>query len=191
MSTDASQVADPEVEQVEWDLEPLVYGEGEAGVDRLLDEARERADAFAAAHAGKVAEIDGAGLRDAMTELLGLEELVARAGNYAALRFAVDTADPERGALLQRVQERAIMSLADLVESPAGLLWSAEEGRGFVPSARWNMPAIDAVDCADAPDGPSTPSSVTITQAERNIDCPPRTSGRMPVPPKAVFQTCK
>jgi oligoendopeptidase F len=42
-----------------------------------------------------------------MTELVALEELVARAGNYAALRFAVDTADPQRGALLQRVQERA------------------------------------------------------------------------------------
>jgi oligoendopeptidase F len=84
-----------------------VFGEGEAGVDRLLDEARERADAFAAAHAGKVAELDGAGLRDVMTELVALEELVARAGNYAALRFAIDTADPPRGALLQRVQERA------------------------------------------------------------------------------------
>jgi oligoendopeptidase F len=100
-------MADPEVEGVEWDLEPLVYGEGEAGVDRLLDEARERADAFAAAHAGKVAELDGGGLRDAMTELVALQELVARAGNYAALRFSVDTADPQRGALLQRVQERA------------------------------------------------------------------------------------
>ncbi len=84
-----------------------MFGEGEAGVDRLLDEARERADAFAAAHAGKVAELDGAGLRDVMTELVALEELVARAGNYAALRFAIDTADPPRGALLQRVQERA------------------------------------------------------------------------------------
>jgi len=50
---------------------------------------------------------------------------------------------------LQRVQERAIMSLADLVESPAGLLWSAEEGRGFVPTARWNMPAHDAVEPFD------------------------------------------
>jgi oligoendopeptidase F len=54
-----------------------------------------------------VAELEGAGLREAMTELVALQELVARAGNYAALRFAVDTADPQRGALLQRVQERA------------------------------------------------------------------------------------
>ena len=37
------------------------------------------------------------------------------------------------------------LALADLVESPAGALWLREEDRsGFVPAARWNMPAIDA-----------------------------------------------
>jgi oligoendopeptidase F len=41
-----------------------------------------------------------------MTELAALQELVGRAGSYAMLRFATATADPERGALLQRVQER-------------------------------------------------------------------------------------
>ncbi len=42
-----------------------------------------------------------------MTELVDIQDLVARAGNYAALRFSIDTADPARGALMQRVQERA------------------------------------------------------------------------------------
>ena len=42
-----------------------------------------------------------------MRELEAISDLAGRAGSYAALRFAVDTADPERGALLQRVQERA------------------------------------------------------------------------------------
>jgi oligoendopeptidase F len=102
------QVADPDVEGVGWDLEPLLdgAGEGAAGVDALLDEAQTRADAFAAAHAGKVAELDGAGLAAAMHELADLQELVGRAGSYAMLRFATATADPERGALLQKVQER-------------------------------------------------------------------------------------
>src|ERR687894_650298 len=102
------EVADPEVEGVAWDLDPLLdgAGEGAAGVEALLDEAQRRADAFAAAHAGKVAELDGAGLAAAMTELAALQELVGRAGSYAMLRFATATADPERGALLQRVQER-------------------------------------------------------------------------------------
>src|SRR5215213_1109343 len=99
------EVADPDVEGIAWDLEPLL--DGAAGVEPLLDEAQRRADAFAAANAGKLAELDGAGLAAAMRELADLQELVGRAGSYAMLRFATATADPERGALLQRVQERA------------------------------------------------------------------------------------
>ena len=101
-------VADPDVEGIAWDLDPLLdgAGEGAAGVEALLDEAQERADAFAAAHAGKVAELDGPALAAAMRELAALQELVGRAGSYAMLRFATATADPERGALLQKVQER-------------------------------------------------------------------------------------
>ena len=60
------------LEDVAWDLEPLVDGEGEDGVDRLLDEADARADAFAAPHAGKVAELDGPGLAAAMAELAAI-----------------------------------------------------------------------------------------------------------------------
>jgi oligoendopeptidase F len=102
------QVADPDVEGVAWDLDPLLdgAGEGAAGVEALLDEAQRRADAFAAAHAGKVAELDGPRLAASMRELGALQELVGRAGSYAMLRFATATADPERGALLQKVQER-------------------------------------------------------------------------------------
>jgi len=94
-----------DVEQVEWDLAPLVDGDADAGAVRLLDDAADRAAAFADAYAGKVAELDADGLRDAMRELGTIAELAGRAGTYAMLRFAVDTADPERGALLQRVQE--------------------------------------------------------------------------------------
>jgi oligoendopeptidase F len=99
------EVADPDVEGIAWDLDPLL--DGAAGVEPLLDDAQRRADAFAAAHNGKVAELDGPGLASAMRELATLQELVGRAGSYAMLRFATATADPERGALLQRVQERA------------------------------------------------------------------------------------
>src|SRR5215210_2334475 len=102
----APDVADPA--EVAWDLEPLLdgAGPGAAGVEALLDDAQRRAEAFAAAHAGKVAELDGPALADAMRELATLQELVGRAGSYAMLNFATATADPARGALLQRVQER-------------------------------------------------------------------------------------
>ena len=92
-----------------------MHGEGDAGVERLLDEAAERAGRFAGDHAGHVAELDSPGLRAAMTELVTIQELVGRAGNYAALRFAVDTADPGRGALMQRVQERATAIQTELL----------------------------------------------------------------------------
>jgi oligoendopeptidase F len=92
---------------VAWDLEPLVHGEGAEGVERLLDEADERAARVAQAHAGRVAEIDGPGLAAVMAELQAIHDLVGRAGNYASLRFAVDTVDPVNGALVARVQERA------------------------------------------------------------------------------------
>jgi oligoendopeptidase F len=95
-----------ELENVAWDLEPLVDGDGEAGADRLLAEADRRATAFAARYAGQVATLEPPALATAVQELGDLSELVGRAGSYAALRFSVDTADPANGALLQRVQER-------------------------------------------------------------------------------------
>jgi oligoendopeptidase F len=107
MATAADHLADPELLEAEWDLDPLVDGEGETAVRRQLDEALERAGAFAERHAGRVAELDRAGLRAAMQELAAIDELIGRAGTYASLRFSTDTADPARGALLQHVQERA------------------------------------------------------------------------------------
>jgi oligoendopeptidase F len=108
MSTAADPLADPELLATEWDLSPLLDGEEDrARAERMLDEAKERASRFAATYAGKVAELDADGLRDAMRELETINELIGRVGSYASLRFATDTADPARGALLQLVQERA------------------------------------------------------------------------------------
>ena len=90
-----------------WDLDPLVHGEGGDGALRMLDEAEERAEAFAAEHRGKVAELDVAGVAAAMRELEQLSDLVGRAGTFAALAFSVDTLSAEIGALMQRVRERS------------------------------------------------------------------------------------
>ena len=107
MATAADPLTDPELLETEWDLGPLVDGEERAGAERMLDEAKTRATTFAQAYAGKVSQLDAAGLATAMGELEAINDLVGRAGSYASLRFATDTADPERGALLQLVQERA------------------------------------------------------------------------------------
>ena len=107
VSTTADHLADPELLATEWDLSPLVDGEGEDAVERQLEEATTRATTFAQRYAGSVAELDGEGLRVAMEELAVITELVGKAASYASLRFSTDTADPARGALLQRMQERA------------------------------------------------------------------------------------
>ncbi|MGI8593424.1 MAG: M3 family oligoendopeptidase [Solirubrobacteraceae bacterium] len=112
-----------DVEQVAWDLDPLVDGDGDAGVRRLLDDAAQRAERFAGRYAGRISELDGPGLVEAMNELAELQDLVGRAGTYAALWFSTDTADPVRGALLQLVQERATAIETQLIF--AELEWAA------------------------------------------------------------------
>ena len=94
------------LEDVTWDLEHLVDGEGSEGVDRLLEDAAQRAAAFAERFAGRVAELDAAGLAEAMAELEEIFESAGRAGYYAGLRFSADTLDPANGALMQRAEER-------------------------------------------------------------------------------------
>ncbi|HKQ17848.1 MAG TPA: M3 family oligoendopeptidase, partial [Solirubrobacterales bacterium] len=73
----------------------------------LIDEGERRAEQFAADLEGRVGELDGAGLIDAMERLAGISDLVGRALNFAHLRFAADTETPAVGALLQRSTERA------------------------------------------------------------------------------------
>jgi len=106
MAAATSEPSDPELQAASWDLEPLVGGEGRDGCERRLGEALERARELAEQHAGRVAELDAAGLRAVMEELAEIGEIVGRAGYYAMLRFSTDTAAPENGALLQLVQEQ-------------------------------------------------------------------------------------
>jgi oligoendopeptidase F len=100
-----SEPNDPDLAQTAWDLEPLVDGEGEAGVEIRLQDALTRSQVFAERYAGKLDGLDSTGLGEAMAELAEIYELLGRAGSYAALRFSTDTAAPENGALLQKVQE--------------------------------------------------------------------------------------
>ena len=104
------------LDEVRWDLSHLLdaqqarAGDGEGGeeaaVTALLDASERLAEDFAARYEGKVAELDGPGLREAMEQLAEISELAGRAGNFAHLRFAADTEEPEHGALMQIVSER-------------------------------------------------------------------------------------
>jgi oligoendopeptidase F len=100
-----STTVDPALQDAAWDLEPLVEARGPEGVEELLDEARDRATAFAGRHRGEVAQLGSEGLADAMHELAAIYDLSGRAGSYAMLSFTLDTTDPARGALIQRARE--------------------------------------------------------------------------------------
>ena len=102
------------LDEVTWDLshlldadEAIAGGDDEEVVAALLERADELAAVVAEKHEGKVAELDGDGMREAMQELASISELAGRAANFAHLRFAADTEDPANGALVQMVTERA------------------------------------------------------------------------------------
>jgi oligoendopeptidase F len=143
------------VEDVSWDLSPLVHGEGDAGADRLLDEAADRAQAFATTYAGRVAELTAPEFAAAVSELQAISELASRSGHYAMLRFSIDTADPQIGALMQRMQEKSTaietqllffeLEWAALSDEQADALLEADgidTARHFLRSARRYRPHL-------------------------------------------------
>jgi oligoendopeptidase F len=127
MSALADQSPDPvaDAEDVTWDLEPLVAEQG--GVDGALTAAEGRA-AELAAHHGRVAELDAAGLRALVDGMAEVQELVGRALHYVMLSQATDVRDPARGAALAAAQERATAIGNQLIF--VELEWAAvEDGR--------------------------------------------------------------
>ncbi len=96
---------EPTVEEIAWNIEPLLPEPGDAGIDALLDAADGHAEVLSKAR-GKVSEFDAVRLAEFMTGLAQIHDLLGRAASYAGLRFSTDTFDESRGALLQRVEER-------------------------------------------------------------------------------------
>jgi oligoendopeptidase F len=97
---------DPDLLASRWNLAPLLDGDEEQGVDRLLSRAAASAGEFTGRYEGRVAALDAPGLTAAMRELAEIQDLVQRASIYAELRSAADTADVISGALVQSVNER-------------------------------------------------------------------------------------
>ncbi|MBA2626030.1 MAG: M3 family oligoendopeptidase [Acidimicrobiia bacterium] len=95
-------------EEVTWDLgHLLVDGSGaRTDVDGLLDRADELTEELAASK-GALATMDAGDLAAFLARMANLHEFLGRAGSFASLGFATDMADPARGALVQRVQERS------------------------------------------------------------------------------------
>jgi oligoendopeptidase F len=99
---------------ITWDLEPLLPSPGDAGVDELLTEA-DAVTARIVPYRGRIAECTTDEIVELVTLVASLSELIGRASSYAGLRFATDTSDPARGALMMRVEERATAMSTQLV----------------------------------------------------------------------------
>lgn len=89
---------------VAWDLEPLL--DGAPSPLELIARSKELAQGLTA-YRGRVGTLEAAELAGLMTTVAEINELMGRAGNYGMLRFSENTLDPERGALMQQVQEQA------------------------------------------------------------------------------------
>lgn len=139
---------------VAWDLDPLVSGAGQAGVDGLLRRAQELTEDLEQWR-GRIGDLDATQLASAMSTVAEIEDALGRAGSWVSLRFAVDTSDPSRGAAMQKFQEQATelatrmifleLEWADVPEVQAMALLESEElafCRHHLESARRYRPHL-------------------------------------------------
>jgi oligoendopeptidase F len=139
---------------VVWDLDPLLPAAGDDGLTQLLDQADARADELATQR-GAVASFDADALAAFMMKLGEIQDLIGRAGSYAGLDFSTDTADPARGARMQRVEDRATqistkllffeIEWAEVADDVADRLLASERltfARHFLRSARRYRPHL-------------------------------------------------
>jgi len=114
MTDTAASPSRTSVDDVAWDLEPLLPSPGREGVEALMKRAEELVDRIEPAR-GTLGSLDAGALADLFHLVAELHDTLGRAGNYTGLRFAVDTADPEIAALMQQVEERSTVLATRLV----------------------------------------------------------------------------
>ena len=100
-------------DHIHWNLDDLY-----SDVDALKEDlamSSELAEEFANSYRTKVADLDATGLAEAMTRLGEIQDKSGRAATYAFLDWTTDTADPDRGALLQEVRERTAQISSNVI----------------------------------------------------------------------------
>jgi oligoendopeptidase F len=110
-------------EEVAWDLSDLYAGIDDARIDEDVAAAEARADAFRERYHGHVAELDAQGLAEALDAFEEIESALTRALYFAHLTFSTNMAEPARGALVARLQEKAAALETQLLFF--GLEWAA------------------------------------------------------------------
>lgn len=92
-------------ENVRWQLADLYTSDDAALAD--LSVADDQAVSLAKEYRGKISSLSSSDLATVMRQVEAIQDTIGRAYTYAYLNWVTATADPARGALLQRVQERA------------------------------------------------------------------------------------
>jgi oligoendopeptidase F len=110
-------------EAVSWELGDLYAGPDDPGLEADISQALADGGAFRERYRGHVAELDAPGLAEAVAELERIQSVFVRAESFAFLSFSTDTADPARGALLQRVEEQSTALSTEILFF--GLEWVA------------------------------------------------------------------
>ncbi len=110
-------------EDVAWDLSDLFAAAGDPKLEAELADVARSADAFRERYHGRVAALSAAELAEAVAERERIDSAVTRARTFAHLNFSTNTADPARGALLARIQERVAANETKLLF--ARLEWAA------------------------------------------------------------------
>src|ERR1700716_825864 len=110
-------------EAVGWELGDLYAGPDDPRLNADISQALADARVFRERYHGHVADLDASGLAEAVAELERIQSVFVRAESFAFLSFSTDTADPARGALLQRVEEQSTVLSTDVLFF--GLEWVA------------------------------------------------------------------
>ena len=94
-------------EAVEWDLDDLYTGADDPRLRADMDGAVAAAREFRERYHGRIGGLDAAALFEATAEYERIRTTVSRVHAFAYLRFAAETSDEARGALLQQARELA------------------------------------------------------------------------------------
>ena len=90
----------------EWDLADLYAAPDAPELERDLEQAQKDATAFAAAFQGKLAELGGDDLAEALRRYEAVRESLGLAMSYAQLVYSGDMTNPETARFYQAMQER-------------------------------------------------------------------------------------
>ncbi|MBI3945845.1 MAG: M3 family oligoendopeptidase [Armatimonadetes bacterium] len=93
---------------ITWNLSDLYAGVEDPKIAADLGALEARAEAFAAAHRGRVGQLGPEAFAAALVDYEAIERDLQLPASYAQLVFSADTLSPAHGALLQRVEERAV-----------------------------------------------------------------------------------